>query len=135
MTKYENFRWGRFARRLGVALVVAYFCSAAVLVLGEEVMIRWHDRGAVKNGSGTDVWLRTEDGVRIYARYYARDPELPTLLYFHGGAGNLASRSDRLELFASLGANVFAIDYRGYGPSEGTSTEHGLELDASAAYA
>ena len=135
MTKHESFRCGRFARRLGVALVAAYLCSAAVLVLGEEVLIRWHPRDAVKNGSGTDVWLRTEDGVRIYARYYARDPAFPTLLYFHGGAGNLASRSDRLELFASLGASVFAIDYRGYGPSEGTSTEHGLELDASAAYA
>jgi uncharacterized protein len=135
MTKRENLRWGRFARRLGVALVVAYMCSAGVLVAGEEVMTRWHDRDAVMNGSGADVWLRTEDGVRIYARYYARDPALPTLLYFHGGAGNLASRSDRLELFATLGANLFAIDYRGYGPSEGTASEHGLELDASAAYA
>ena len=83
MTKRENFRWGRLARRLGVALVVAYMCSAVVLVAGEEVMTRWHDRGAVMNGSWTDVWLRTEDGVRIYARYYARDPALPTLLYFH----------------------------------------------------
>ncbi len=133
--KSVNHTWRRFARRLGIALVVAYVGSAVVLVLGEEVLIRWHDRGAVMNGAWTDVWLRTEDGVRIYGRYYARDPALPTLLYFHGGAGSLATRSYRLELFASLGANVFAIDYRGYGPSEGRSTEHGLELDASAAYA
>jgi uncharacterized protein len=28
-----------------------------------------------------------------------------------------------------------AIDYRGYGPSEGTASERGLERDASAAYA
>src|SRR5271165_130988 len=114
MTKRENLRWGRFARRLGVALVVAYMSSAGLLVAGEEVMTRWHDRDAVMNGSGADVWLRTEDGVRIYARYYARDAALPTLLYFHGGAGNLASRSDRLELFARLGANDFGIGYRGY---------------------
>jgi fermentation-respiration switch protein FrsA (DUF1100 family) len=71
----------------------------------------------------------------VYARYYERDPALPTLLYLHGGAGTLASRSDRLELFASLGANLLAVEYRGYGPSEGETSERGMELDAAAAYA
>lgn len=125
----------RLARRLATALLVAYFASALLLVLLEEVMLRWHERDGVVRGSGTDVWLRTEDDVRIYARYYERDPALPVLLYFHGGAGTLASRSDRLELFAELGANLLAVEYRGYGPSEGAASEHGLEHDARAAYA
>jgi fermentation-respiration switch protein FrsA (DUF1100 family) len=106
-----------------------------LLVLCEEAFLRWHARAGVVHGPGTDVWLRTDDGVRIYARYYETDPALPVLLYFHGGAGNLASRSDRLALFASLGANLLAVEYRGYGPSAGTSSERGLERDASAAYA
>jgi fermentation-respiration switch protein FrsA (DUF1100 family) len=53
----------------------------------------------------------------------------------HGVAGTLASRSDRFELFASLGANLLAVEYRGYGPSEGTPSTRGLEHDARAAYA
>jgi fermentation-respiration switch protein FrsA (DUF1100 family) len=35
----------------------------------------------------------------------------------------------------ALGANLFALEYRGYGPSEGESSERGLERDASAVYA
>src|SRR5262245_60935947 len=101
--------------------------------MGEELLLRCHDRTGVLRGSGTDVGLRTDDGVRIYARYYERG-SAATLLYFHGTAGNLATRSDRLELFASLGANLLAVEYRGYGRSEGTSSERGLERDASAAY-
>lgn len=125
----------KLMRRLGLGLAAFYVCSAVLLVLVEQVLLSWHDRDGVVQGSGTDVWLRTEDGVRIYARYYENDPTLPVLLYLHGGAGNLASRSDRLELFASLGANLLAVEYRGYGPSEGSSSARGLERDASAAYA
>lgn len=116
-------------------MLSAYLGSAVLLVAFEEVFLRWHERAGVVRGAGRDVWLRTEDGVRIYARYYERDPTQPVLLYFHGSAGTVASRSDRLELFASLGASLLAVEYRGYGPSEGSSSERGMEQDAAAAYA
>ena len=121
--------------RIARWLVVLYVSSAALLVLIEQLAIHWHPRDGEVQGSGRDVWLTTDDGVRIYARYYERDPAAPVLLYLHGGAGTLASRSDRLELFASLGANLLAVEYRGYGPSEGTPSGRGLERDARAAYA
>ncbi|MDB4977140.1 MAG: hypothetical protein JWN48_5481 [Myxococcaceae bacterium] len=124
----------RLVRRVGLALIMLYLGSAVLLLLTEQVLLSVHNRDGVVQGPGTDVWLRTEDGVRIYARYYETDPELPVLLYLHGTAGNLASRSDRLELFASLGANLMAVEYRGYGRSEGTSSERGFERDAQAAY-
>jgi pimeloyl-ACP methyl ester carboxylesterase len=128
--------WITLARRLGIACVALYAGSALFMVLAEEVLLRWHDRTGVVRGSGTDLWLRTEDGVRLHARYHARDPAAPTLLYLHGGAGNLASRSDRLELFADLGANLLALEYRSYGLSEGAAaSELGLQRDTEAAYA
>jgi uncharacterized protein len=121
-------------RRIARWLVLLYVGSAGLLVLIEQLAIHCHPRDGEVQGSGRDVWLTTEDGVRIYARYYERDPSLPVLLYLHGAAGTLASRSDRLELFASLGANLLAVEYRGYGPSEGTPSTRGLEHDARAAY-
>ncbi|KAJ7718124.1 Alpha/Beta hydrolase protein [Mycena maculata] len=61
----------------------------------------------------------------------------PTILLFHGNAGTRAfgARIRHYTAFSSrLSANVFAIDYRGYGDSTGTPTEPGLARDARAAW-
>jgi len=61
----------------------------------------------------------------------------PTILFFHGNAGNraFAARIEHYKPFSSrLGANVLAIDYRGFGDSYGTPTQDGLALDARAAW-
>ncbi|KAJ7182914.1 Alpha/Beta hydrolase protein [Mycena crocata] len=61
----------------------------------------------------------------------------PTILYFHG------SRDDRAALYripvysafsSRLDANVFVIDYRGFGDSEGNPTVNGVAADARAAW-
>jgi fermentation-respiration switch protein FrsA (DUF1100 family) len=100
----------------------------------EERLIYFPTRGGHVAGPGEDLALRTDDGVKIYARYIAQPRASQTLLYLHGNAGNLAGRSDLLAELAALPANVLAIDYRGYGTSEGTPSEAGLYLDALAAY-
>lgn len=85
-----------------------------------------------------DVWLTTEDGVKIHGWYCtpARDGmPLPTqnaILYLHGNAGNLSCRYDQLHLMMFLGCTILIIDYRGYGRSEGKPSETGLYLDALA---
>jgi fermentation-respiration switch protein FrsA (DUF1100 family) len=53
---------------------------------------------------------------------------------FHGNAGNLTDRIERLTFLHSLNVSVLAIDYRGYGRSEGRPGESGLYADADAAY-
>ncbi|KAJ3133525.1 hypothetical protein HK101_004458, partial [Irineochytrium annulatum] len=61
----------------------------------------------------------------------------PVFLYFHGNAGNRASpkRIETYRNFAEkLNVNVVAIDYRGFGDSEGTPSEEGLARDARAAW-
>jgi len=61
----------------------------------------------------------------------------PTVLFFHGNAANRAARyrvSLYKQLSGRLGANVLAIDYRGFGDSDGTPTEAGLAKDANAAW-
>lgn len=76
----------------------------------------------------------TEDGVRLHA-WYVRERDAPaTLLWFHGNAGNLSSRAELMDRLRRLPADVFLIDYRGYGKSEGSPSEEGLYRDARAAY-
>jgi fermentation-respiration switch protein FrsA (DUF1100 family) len=100
----------------------------------EDRLIYFPTRGGRVQGAGEDVALRSADGVHLHARYLAGDASASTLLYFHGNAGNLGERSDLLEYFAGLGVAVLALDYRGYGQSEGVPSEAGLYADARAAY-
>ena len=56
------------------------------------------------------------------------------LLWFHGNAGNLSHRFDMIGGLMELPVQVFIIDYRGYGKSEGSPSEKGIYLDARAAW-
>jgi hypothetical protein len=56
------------------------------------------------------------------------------LLWFHGNAGNISYRLDMIRMLAAIPVEIFIVDYRGYGRSEGTPTEAGLYLDARAAW-
>ncbi len=57
-----------------------------------------------------------------------------TVLYLHDGTGNLSTNVDRLTLLHDASLNVFAIDYRGFGQSEGPHpTEFRMTEDSEAA--
>ena len=81
-----------------------------------------------------EVWLRTEDGVKLNAWYLPSPTASQVLLLFHGNASNLGTDLPRLQFFAHLGVSLFEVDYRGYGKSEGSPDEAGLYRDADAAY-
>ncbi|KAB2939739.1 MAG: alpha/beta hydrolase [Hyphomicrobium sp.] len=74
------------------------------------------------------------DGVRLVSWYAPAAPGQPTLLYFHGNAGNLASRSERVRRFIGRGYGVLFLSYRGYGGSTGSPSERTNVADARLAY-
>jgi abhydrolase domain-containing protein 13 len=58
----------------------------------------------------------------------------PVVLYFQENAGNMSHRTHFIAKLAShLKCAVFVLGYRGYGKSEGTPSQAGLEQDAAAA--
>ncbi len=81
-----------------------------------------------------DTNLKAEDGTKLHGWYIPYKNSEKILIYFHGNAGNISHRLERLKLLNSLKLNVFIIDYRGYGKSQGKPTEKGLYKDARAAY-
>ena len=81
-----------------------------------------------------DVWLLTADGVRINAFYRSNPASKQVLLWFHGNAEHIGYGLDHLRALAKTGANILAVDYRGYGKSEGKPDEAGVYHDADAAY-
>lgn len=85
-------------------------------------------------GLGTDVQVKSVDGLALHARYALRAYAYFNVLYLHGSRGNLATRQSALRWLCFANANVLALDYRGYGKSEGQPSEAGLCRDAQAAY-
>lgn len=82
-----------------------------------------------------DVYFRTEDGITLNGWWLPPPRDGATVLYFHGNGGNLANTVATLKILRASGLGAFAVDYRGYGRSEGSPSEGGLRADARAAYA
>jgi fermentation-respiration switch protein FrsA (DUF1100 family) len=83
--------------------------------------------------------FRSPDGPRL-AAWVVPPPGLDSaalwVLILHGNAGDIASpgRPEHDRQLHDLGLGVLAMDYRGYGESEGVPSESGLYADAHAAY-
>ncbi|MFH1888475.1 MAG: alpha/beta hydrolase [Candidatus Omnitrophota bacterium] len=80
-----------------------------------------------------DIYVKTKDGVTINGWFIPQKSARYTLLFFHGNAGNIQHRLDKLLILRETGANIFIIDYRGFGKSSGRLMEEGFYLDADSA--
>ena len=81
-----------------------------------------------------NVLIKTEDNVNLHGWYVQHNSPKATLLFFHGNGGNISHRLDSLVIFKQLGLSTLIIDYRGYGQSEGITSEQGTYKDAKAAW-
>ncbi len=79
-----------------------------------------------------DVFLDVE-GERAHGFYLPHANANRAILFLHGNAGNASHRLPNAAQLQQLAANVFVLDYRGYGRSEGKATERGTYADARAA--
>lgn len=81
----------------------------------------------------TTVTLAENDGTKIQAWYHPAAKGYPTVVYFHGNGGNMGNRPYHFALMTNDGYGLIAIDYRGYGQSEGSPSEEGFYADGRAA--
>ena len=64
---------------------------------------------AVGLSSVTEHEIATPDGERVIAWWAKARQGQPTLLYFHGNAGSLAMRAERVRRYQALGRGVFMM--------------------------
>jgi hypothetical protein len=81
-----------------------------------------------------DVWLTSSDGTKLHAWWIPSEKAKFTFLAFHGNAGNITDRAPIYGFLRDTPGNVLALEYRGYGRSEGKPSESGLYRDAITAY-
>lgn len=127
--------------RLLTSIFVGYLLVLALVRIFESRLIffpdypgrlagDWHPR----NLAVQDTWLTSSDGTKLHAWWIPNDKAKFTFLAFHGNAGNITDRVPIYEFLRDSPGNVLALEYRGYGHSEGKPSEAGLYRDADAAY-
>jgi uncharacterized protein len=85
-----------------------------------------------------DVYLPVGDGPQhIHGWWWPdADPKAPVIYYLHGVRWNLTGNLRRIEQLRQFGFSVFAIDYRGFGKSDGDlPSEDMVYEDARAGWA
>jgi len=81
-----------------------------------------------------EIEIKSADGPTLVAWYAPPADGQPIILYFHGNAGNAASRADKIETMRGKGHGVLLLNNRGYGGSGGSPSEAANVRDAQAAY-
>lgn len=100
-----------------------YFPERRLLATPESVNLRFDDH-----------FFNTPSGRGLHGWFLPHPNPKAVLLFFHGNAGNISHRLEKLKLLHDLGAAVFIIDYAGYGKSEGKPSEQNLYADGEASY-
>lgn len=130
----------KFCAALVAAIALAGGCASLDewqrrSIFQHESSVRYGEREPPPGGVAYELALA--NGEHVHAWYVpAVERGAPTLLFLHGARRNLSGSYSRIELMRSLGFNVLAIDYRGFGrssrvlPSEQTAAE-----DTRAAFA
>lgn len=104
----------------GIVIVGAPYIERALMYFPDPVHVSPRDAGLT---GVEEIALRPPDGTSVLGWYRPAEPSKPTLLYFHGNAGSLASRVGRMLYFASRDYGVLMMTYRGYGGSTGSPSE------------
>jgi uncharacterized protein len=125
--------------KLAVFALCAYAAILLAAYLGQRRLMYFPDRAYTRPAEVglMDVEervLKTPDGARVITWYGKAQPGKPTLLYFHGNAGSLAVRAERIRRFMNEGWGVCMMSYRGYSGSKGSPTETANVADARLAY-
>ena len=80
------------------------------------------------------VMIPVERDVEIGARFYLRDQDAPTILFFHGNGEIVADYDEIGMLYRKMGLNFMPVDYRGYGRSSGHPSVTAMMRDAHVAF-
>ena len=125
-------------RAAGVALVV-WLLMVVLMVVMESSLIYFPVRELAARPA--DYGLQAEelrvtaaDGVGLHG-WWIKGRGETALVWYHGNAGNISHRLENArELVGRFGLDVFLVDYRGYGLSDGAPSEAGLYADGLAMY-
>jgi alpha-beta hydrolase superfamily lysophospholipase len=72
-----------------------------------------------------EINVRTIDGITLNGILFKADSSKGLIFYLHGNAGSLSSWGEVARTYTDLNYDIFMLDYRGYGKSEGSISGEG----------
>jgi fermentation-respiration switch protein FrsA (DUF1100 family) len=81
-----------------------------------------------------EVTFEAADLTKLSGWFISAPKSEGVVLFCHGNGGNISHRLESLRIFYTIGLSTFIFDYRGYGDSQGKTTEQGTYQDAEAAW-
>lgn len=125
-----EFTWKRLVRPLlfiyaGLLLIAIFF--------SERLIFPYRGCSYSNDLPGLKI-LRTADGTRLATRFWKSPSEKFLVLFFHGNAEDLGHLDPIMTRLMLRGFSVLAMDYRGYGLSEGKVSERNCYEDARLLY-
>lgn len=66
-----------------------------------------------------EIFIEVEEGVLLNGILFKSGSPMGLIFYLHGNAGSLRSWGGAAQFYTDLGYDVFMVDYRGYGKSDG----------------
>jgi hypothetical protein len=136
------YRTLRYAAAIAAAVLVAAGCAGLEQRERELTFRPSRDTATWFTGlpdGVQDVFLPTDERAgapRLHAWWWPdENPQAPVVLYLHGARWNLTGNLFRISQLRRFGFSVFAIDYRGFGKSDGDlPSEASVYEDARAAW-
>lgn len=130
----SDWLWGGIAAAVG-----AYGVIIGGVYTGQRRLLYFPDSerpSPRKSGVSemAEVSLETDDGLSLVAWYHPpAGAALPTLVYFHGNAGNIGMRAHKVRPYLDAGFGVLLTTWRGYSCNPGKPSESGFYHDGRAA--
>jgi pimeloyl-ACP methyl ester carboxylesterase len=115
-------------------LIVLYILICIALFFFQEKLIFFPDK-LEKNfqfsfeNKFEELNVKTKDGKLLNGILFKSDSSKGLIFYLHGNAGSLNSWGDVAKTYTDLNYDVFIIDYRGFGKSEGSIENQGQLFD------
>lgn len=130
-------------KRLIVAasILAGLFAAACIFLYVVQEKLIFHPTKLGKayefgfDGSFEEKYIPVSDRTILHGLLFKADTTKGLIFYLHGNGGDAHSWGSVAKTYTDLNYDVFIIDYRGYGKSEGTiSSEAQLDVDLQTVY-
>ena len=109
---------------------VLFGCQRSLLYHPDQTIPDPHDFGL---GDVSPVRIESAGGHRLLGWWRSpKTPTSPVMIYFHGNAGHLGHRSEKIRPYLAAGYGLLLVSYRYNAKAGGTPSEEGLYSDGRA---